>query len=61
MKGNRSRKDIKKNYAYHKDIGHNTINCNALRDEIKRLIRTRHFKEFLEDEPQVVTINERPK
>ena len=38
MRGNRSKIDVKMNYAYHKDIGNNTVKCNALRDEIKRLI-----------------------
>ena len=52
---------LKKNYAYHKDIGHNTEKCNALRDEIERLIRARHFREFLENEPQVATFHERPR
>ena len=53
MRGNRSRRDVKKNCAYHKDIGHNTVKCNALRDEIERLIVAGYFKEFLENEPQV--------
>ena len=39
IRGNKSRRDVRKNCAYHKDIGHNTVKCNALRDEIKRLIR----------------------
>ena len=34
--GNRSRRDVRKNCAYHKDIGHNTVKCNTLRDEIER-------------------------
>ena len=50
MKGDRSCRDIKKNYAFHKDIEHNTKRCVALRDEIERLMRAGHFKEFM-DEP----------
>ena len=51
IRGNRSRIDVMKNYAYHKDIGHNTVKCNVLRDEIERLIRAGHFRKFLENEP----------
>ena len=54
----RSRKDVKKNCAYHKNIGHNTMKCSALRDEIERLIRAGHFKELLDVEPQLTIINE---
>ena len=61
IRGNRSKRDAKKNCAYHKDIEHSTVNYNALRNEIEILIWVGHFKEFLEDEPQVITINERPK
>ena len=60
IRGNKSRRDVRKNYAYHKDIGHNTVKCDALRDKIERLIRVGHFREFLENKPQVATINERP-
>ena len=49
--GNRLRKDVIKNCTYHKDIGHNTVKCNTLRDEIERLIRAEHFRQFLENEP----------
>ena len=44
-------KNVRKNFAYHKDIGHNMVKCNALMDVIERLIRARHFKEFLENKP----------
>ena len=50
MKGDRLRREIKKNCAFHKDIGHNTERFVALRDKIERLIRVGHFKEFM-DEP----------
>ena len=55
----RSRRYVRKNYTYHKDIGHNTVKCNDLMNEMERLIRTRHFNEFMENEPQVAVINER--
>ena len=48
MKGDRLQRDVKKNYAFHKDIGHSIETCVALKDEIKRLIRARNFKEFLD-------------
>ena len=51
MKGNKSRRVVKKIYQYHRDIGHNTVKCNALNNEIERLMQARHFREFLEDEP----------
>ena len=44
MKGDRSCKDIKKNYVLHKDIGHNIERCVTLRDEIERLMRVENFK-----------------
>ena len=52
------RRDVKKNCDYHKDIGHNMVKCNTLRDEIERLIRVGHFREFLENEHQDVVTNE---
>ena len=51
MKGDRARRDIKRNCVFHKDIGHNTDRCVALKYEIERLIRVGHFKEFV-DKPQ---------
>ena len=60
MKGDRVRRDIKRNCAFHKDIGHTTDKCVALKDEIERLIRVvYYFKEFI-DEPQVANREERP-
>ena len=53
MKGDKVRRDIKRNCTFHKDIGHTTDKCVALKDEIKRLIMASHFKEFM-DEPQAV-------
>ena len=50
VKGDRTRRDIKRNCAFHKDIGHNTERCVALKDDIKRLIRAGNFKDFI-DEP----------
>ena len=52
-------RDVKRNYAFHKDIGHNTKRSMALKDEIERLITAGHFKEFIE-EPQVTNREERP-
>ena len=37
------------------------MKCNALRDEIGILIRAGYFRGFLENEPQVSVINERPR
>ena len=42
--------DIKRNCAFHKDIGHTTDKCVAFKDEIERLIIACYFKEFM-DEP----------
>ena len=58
MNNDRSQKDGKKNCAFNKDIGHNTETWVALKDEIERLIKAGHFKEFL-DEPQAVTREDR--
>ena len=59
MKGDRSCRDIKKNCAFHKDIGHNTERCVTLKDAIERLIRVGHFNKFM-DEPQMTNREERP-
>ena len=60
MKSDRSRRDIKQNCIFHKDIGHNTQWCVAFRDEIERLMRAGHFKEFM-DEPYMANREERPR
>ena len=60
MKADRPRRDVKKKCAFHKDIGHSTERCMVLKDEIERLIRAGHFKEFL-DKPQASTREERPR
>ena len=39
MKSNRSQRDVKKNYGFHKDIWHNTKRSIVLKDEIESLIR----------------------
>ena len=44
MKSERMWKGIKRNYAFHKDIGHTMDRCVALKNEIERLIRASHFK-----------------
>ena len=48
MKGDRDRKDIKRNCAFHKEIGHTTNKCMALKDKIESLIRACYFKEFID-------------
>ena len=53
MKGDRVRRDIKRNYDFYKDIRHTTDKCVALKDKIESLIRVGYFKEFV-DEPQSV-------
>ena len=59
MKSERTRRDIKMNYAFHKDVGHTMDKCVALKDEIERLIRAGHFKEFI-DEQHVANREEQP-
>ena len=50
MKSDRARRDINKNCDFHKDIGHTTDRCVALKDEIERLIRADNFKEFVKND-----------
>ena len=57
MKGDKVCRDIKRNCAFHKDIGHTMDKCVALKDEIERLIRVGYFKEFI-DEPQATNQEE---
>ena len=59
MKGDRTRREVKRNCVFHKDIGHNTDRWVALKEDIKRLISSGHFKEFV-DEPQATNIEARP-
>ena len=61
IKSDRSHSDVKKNCAFYKDIGNNIEKCIAPRDKIERLIQVGYFKEFLENEPQVANMNERPR
>ena len=60
MKNERTRKDIKRNCAFHKDIGHTTDRYVALKDKIERLIRTVHFNKFIDDQ-YVANREERPR
>ena len=57
IRSDKSHRDVKKNCAFHNDIGHNTKRCITLKDEIERLIGARYFKEFLEKEPQIANRN----
>ena len=52
MNSERAQRDIKRNCAFHKDVGHTTDKYVALKDEIERLIIIGHFKEFV-DEPHI--------
>ncbi|XP_031252172.1 uncharacterized protein LOC116110080 [Pistacia vera] len=45
MRGAPSRKDHQKYCQYHRDIGHNTNECRAVKDTIEDLIRRGHLKE----------------
>ena len=44
MKRDRVHKDIKRNCAFYKDIGHITDRCVALKDEIERFIKDMPFQ-----------------
>ena len=59
IKGDRARRAIKRNCAFHKDITNTTDRYVALKDKIERLIRACHFKEFI-DEPQTANREEQP-
>ena len=48
MKSKRAQKDLKRNCAFHKDVGHSMDKCVALKDEIERLIRAGYFKVFFD-------------
>ena len=52
MKGDRVRRDIKRNCTFHKNIEHTSVKSMVLMDEIESLIRVGYFKEFV-DEPNV--------
>ena len=50
MKSERTQRDIKRNCAFHKDVDHIMNRCVALKDEIEKLIRVGHFKEFVDEQ-----------
>ena len=60
MKSKRTQRDTKRNCEFHKDVGHTTDRCAALKDEIERLIRAGHFKEFF-DEQHAMNREEQPR
>ncbi|KAM6583079.1 hypothetical protein CsatB_010081 [Cannabis sativa] len=50
IRGNRDRRDPKKFCKYHKDIGHTTLECWVLQDEIEELIRRGKFDKYRKNE-----------
>ncbi|GMN59943.1 hypothetical protein TIFTF001_029036 [Ficus carica] len=44
---NNPARDMTKYYEFHKDHGHNTIDCRALRAEVVELLKKGHLREFL--------------
>ena len=50
MKSERTRREIKRNCTFHKDVGHTMDRCITLKEETKRLIRAGHFKEFVDQQ-----------
>ncbi|KAM6543742.1 hypothetical protein CsatB_008189 [Cannabis sativa] len=50
IRGNRDRRDPKKFCKYHKDIGHTTLECWVLQDEIEELIRRGKFDKYKRSE-----------
>ncbi|XP_060974568.1 uncharacterized protein LOC133039675 [Cannabis sativa] len=49
-RGNRDKRDPKKFCKYHKDIGHTTLECWVLQDEIEELIRREKFNKYKRNE-----------
>ncbi|XP_030478017.1 uncharacterized protein LOC115695060 [Cannabis sativa] len=50
IRGNRNKRDPKKICKYHKDIGHTTLECWVLQDEIEELIRRGKFNKYKKSE-----------
>ncbi|KAM6577815.1 hypothetical protein CsatB_029652 [Cannabis sativa] len=50
IRGNRDKREPKKLCKYHKDIGHTTLECWFLQDEIEELIRRGKFGKYKKDE-----------
>ena len=48
LQTDRSKRDATKYCHFHKDIGHDTKDCIQLRDQIERLVRDGHLREFVE-------------
>ncbi|XP_027185199.1 uncharacterized protein LOC113783305 [Coffea eugenioides] len=47
MQGNRDKRNSTLYCLYHRDIGHETEDCNDLKREIENLIRQGHLKQFI--------------
>lgn len=47
MFGKREKRNANLFCAYHRDIGHETKNCNDLKKEIEHLIKQDHLKQFV--------------
>ena len=47
MRGDRSKKNQNKYYLFHRDIGHTTEECIALKDEIEKLIREGYLQNYI--------------
>ena len=48
IKRERAKRDPNKFYWYHNDIGHDTNNCYALKDEIERLIKEERLRQYVQ-------------
>ena len=47
MRGDRSKRTQSKYYRYHRDVGHTTEECIALKDEIEMLIREGYLQNYV--------------
>ena len=47
LHGDHSKRNQKKYYRYHKDVGHTIEECITLKDEIKKLIRRGYLKDYI--------------
>ena len=52
MKRDVSKRDQSRYYRYHREVGHDTLECHDLKDQIEQLIRDGKLREYKVKKPK---------